>query len=265
MVLRLAHEHRVLTGVQIADLAFPSQNAARHRLVLLYRLRILDRFRPLTPTGSAPYHYVCDEIGAAVLAAERGITVTELGYRRDHALAVAHSHHLAHIVGVNGLFTTLAGAARRHPNAQLAEWWSEPRCAAIWGEFVRPDGYGRWREAGRQIDFFIEYDRGTEPLTRLADKLPGYTHLAAATGISTPLLLWLPSAAREGHTRTALARATIPVATAHPQPGRGPADAVWLPLGTDGPRRRLIDLATAVIPASVEPAEPGPDSLAEWA
>jgi len=56
------------------------------------------------------------------------------------------------------------------------------RCADTWGHIVQPDGYGRWRDHDREIDFFLEYDGGTEPLNRLVDKLDAYTELAAPTG-----------------------------------------------------------------------------------
>jgi hypothetical protein len=114
---------------------------------------------------------------------------------------------------------------------------------------VRPDGYGRWQESGRQVDFFLEYDRGTEPLDRLAAKLAGYRELADATQIPTPVLLWLPSPGREVSVRQAVAgetpwgRVSFLVATASPTLGLGPAEAAWLPLGQTWRRRRLIDLA----------------------
>jgi len=114
---------------------------------------------------------------------------------------------------------------------------------------VRPDGYGRWRERGTEVDFFLEYDRGTEPLDRLAAKLAGYQKLAAVTQVPTPVLFWLPSSGREGSVRQALTDETrwaaMPflVATASPTLGRGPAEQAWLPLGQSWPRCRLIDLA----------------------
>jgi hypothetical protein len=69
------------------------------------------------------------------------------------------------------------------------------------GHVVRPDGYGRWREHDREVDFFLEYDRGTEPLDRLAAKLAGYQQLADATQIATPVLFWLPTTGREATVR----------------------------------------------------------------
>jgi hypothetical protein len=242
---RLLHEHRVLTTPQLVDLAFPSRNAAEHRLAVLHQLGVVDRFRPRHSPGSAPYHYVLGPLGAALLAAEADQDPAELGYRRDRALALAHSQRLQHLLGVNSFFSALARTARGHSDAALELWWSEQRCAAQWGRLVRPDGYGRWREHGIRVEFFLEYDRGSEPLARLAGKLPGYLALAQATGIRTPLLLWLPTPAREAATRQALAGSSLPVATATPQPDHTPAGPLWLPLQTNGSRRRLAQLATA--------------------
>ena len=149
----------------------------------------------------------------------------------------------------------------------LVVWWSEARCARHFGDLTRPDAYGRLTTtpdteinngsgSGGDFEFFLEYDTGTEPLTRLARKLPGYAALADTTGITTPLLIWLPTARREAAARQRLTRALTDLHTAHDHtahdadngnarvlvataaadlldpadPGAGPADAVWLPL-----------------------------------
>jgi hypothetical protein len=244
---RLLYDHRVLTTLQLVDLAFPSRNAAEHRLAILHQLGVVDRFRPHRTPGSAPYHYVLGSLGAALLAAEQDHDPAGLGYRRDRALALAHSQRLGHLLGVNGFFAALVRAARQQQGeAALEVWWSEQRCAAQWGGLVHPDGYGRWREHHARVDFFLEYDRGSEPVGRLAGKLAGYAELAHASGIATPLLVWLPTPSREAAARQALAGASLPVATATPHPNHTPAGPLWLPLQQrDGPRRRLAQLATA--------------------
>jgi hypothetical protein len=251
-ILRLLFEHRVFTTHQLAQVFFDSHDRAEHRLKQLTDAKVLARFRPHTRhgEGSAPYHYLLGPAGAAVFAAERGVEVRRLGYRTDKALQLAHSQRLAHTVGVNGFFTSLLGHARqpRPARARLTAWLSERDCHDRWGHVVRPDGYGRWQEADREVDFFLEYDRGTEPLDRLAAKLAAYGELADATGIPTPVLLWLPSAGREASVRQALAgegrwgRVRFLVATASPTIGLGPAEAAWLPLRQTWPRRRLIEL-----------------------
>ena len=77
-LLRMLHEHRVLTTTQITELAFGTTRAATARMATLYQCRAVDRFRPLAAAGSSPLHFVLDEAGAAVLAAEDGITVADL-------------------------------------------------------------------------------------------------------------------------------------------------------------------------------------------
>jgi protein involved in plasmid replication-relaxation len=242
---QLLCEHRVLTTPQLTDLAFPSGNAAEHRLTILHQLGLVDRFRPHHTPGSAPYHYVLGPLGAALLAAQHDQDPTQLGYRRDRTLALAHSQRLQHLVGVNGFFCALTGAARDHRDAELELWWSEQRCAARWGPLIRPDGYGRWRQDQDRVDFFLEYDRASEAPQRLAGKLAGYLQLAGASGIATPLLLWLPTPARESAARQVLAGTSLPVATATPDPDLTPAGPLWLPLHASRPRCRLAGLASA--------------------
>jgi hypothetical protein len=181
---------RSTTSLRLLSLRSAARCWAHERSV---RLGILDRFRPFRFTGSSPYHYVLGELGAQVLVAERGLSVGELGYSRTQTLAIAHSQHLAHQVGVNGFFAALAAGAARRPDATLLAWWSERRCAQRWGRLVPPDGFGRWTEAGRTVEFFLEWDAGTETVARVAGKPRGYADLAAGSGIWTPTLLWLPS------------------------------------------------------------------------
>ena len=280
-IARMLWEHRVLTAHQLTAMAFPSFRSGRMRLRELYTWGVLDRFQPFVTVGTAPMHYVLAPAGAAVLAAEDGLDVKAMGYRHDRVFGVAHSLRLAHTVGVNEWFTALVDRSR-HPHlgeqAMLVAWWSETRCARHFGDLVKPDGYGRWQyrdqHGDRQIEWFLEYDFGTEVLGRLAGKLTGYAALAQATGITTPLLVWLPTARREATARRLLARAwreledprTVPVATAaadllnpdaaHPSP----ADEVWLPLDTPagGGRRTLAGLLDAWphLPPPVTTADP---------
>ncbi|GGS97510.1 hypothetical protein GCM10010156_64640 [Planobispora rosea] len=244
-LLATVFEHRVLTTHQIEHIFFTRPQIARRRLAVLHRLAALERFRPWAPTGSSPCHWVLGPAGAAVLAAQRGISVAQLGYRRDAAMSICFSSRLGHLIGVNDFFTCLHRSARQsHASARVAEWWSERRCAALWGDLARPDAYGRWIENGDQVDFFLEHDTGSEPLAKVVRKLDDYADLAETTGITTPVLLWLPSTRREANLRELIGVPEAPVATAvHTLIGDGPAGPVWLPCGSQGPRRRLIELA----------------------
>jgi hypothetical protein len=246
LLIETLAEHQVLTTPQIAALAFPSLDVAQRRLLRLYRLRLVDRFRWHTTTGSQPWHYTLGVVGAELIAAAGGTTAPRPGQLRERQTRLATSPRLDHLLGVNRFFTDLAGHARTHPDTALTTWLSESRCAERYGRIVRPDGYGTWTENGRQTNFFLEYDTGTEPLRRLVDKLPGYADLARAGGPTGTVLFWLPSTAREAHLRDTLGpHPRVPVATAAAiwaaATGCCPADAIWLPTGAT-PRRRLADL-----------------------
>jgi len=112
------------------------------------------------------------------------------------------------------------------------------------GHVVRADGFGRWQEHDREVDFFLEYDCGTEPLDRLA----AYHEPADITEIPTLVPFWLPSSGREVSVREALAteqrwaRVRFVVATASPTLALGPAEGAWLPLRGTWPRRLLVEL-----------------------
>lgn len=271
-LLRMLHEHRILTTAQIRQLAFPSARSTAKRLLELYRWRLVDRFRTFVPTGTSPAHYVLDTAGATALAAQHGLEPKQLGYRHDRAVGIAHSLRLAHTVGVNGWFTALVAHARRDTGARLAAWWSETRCACNFGDLARPDGYGRWTQFGRHIEFFLEYDLGTEPTTRVAAKLYDYAALATTTGITTPVLIWVPTARREATVSRAVAQtwrqlddpSAVPVATAAADlltaedaaaDGGSPAAHVWQPLDHNH-RYGLADLST-VWPGAAPPTPTG--------
>ncbi|WP_425838386.1 replication-relaxation family protein [Streptomyces fractus] len=261
---RMLYEHKVLTTGQITQLAWPSARSANLRLLRLYQWRVVDRFQPFVTYGSAPMHYVLDVAGAAVLARQDGLEPGELDYRHDRAIGLAHSLRLAHTVATNTFFTTLVERSRRaESDGRLTAWWSEARCRGFFGDIVRPDAYGRWRERRSEFEWFLEYDWGTErPADLVGNKLPGYAHLAATSGITTPILFWTPTPRREERVRRALDLAAalleepslVPMATTCTDlvPGEECADPAvrrWLPLDAtasdSGRRLCLPELPTA--------------------
>ncbi|WP_067573897.1 replication-relaxation family protein [Nocardia acidivorans] len=267
-ILRMCHEHRVLTTHQLTALGFGTGSAARRRLNCLRHRGVLDYFRPLKVHGSAPAHWVLAPAGAAVLAAEAAIEVRDLGYRADRALGIAHSLHLAHTLGINDWFTALATGP--DPAERLLAWWSQYRCGALWGDLARPDGYGRFASAATTLDFFLEFDLGSMTLSTVAAKLTGYAELARTSAVITPVLFWTPTLARETALRKELRQSwsgladpdLVPVATAAAElasgtAGASPAERLWLPLEITGAQRiTLAQLASTwprrtPVPASV--------------
>ncbi len=191
------YEHRVLTSEQLCELYFPNIDRARHRLVELYRLRVLDRFRPYRANGSAPYHYLLDQLGAAVVASERGVEPDELDWSRTKALKLATSKQLDHLVETNGFFSRLIAATRPRADVEVATWWGQRRCAQAWGELVRPDGYCSLAGDGQVLELCLEWDRGSETLARIEEKLVRYGELEAALERPLTLAFVAPSEGRE--------------------------------------------------------------------
>ena len=68
LMLDWLYDHQVLTSAQIAHALYASLDTAQRRLLILYRLALVDRFRPLRAGGgSYPWHYVLDHLGAECL------------------------------------------------------------------------------------------------------------------------------------------------------------------------------------------------------
>jgi hypothetical protein len=242
-ICRLLSEHRVLTTSQIEEVAFTSLRKAQERLSFLHAFKVVERFRPRSWLGTGPFHFTLGRAGAEVIAAEDGVTIVELDWRkRLNTSALATSIQLAHLVGCNGVFTSLMATARKTPGASLEEWWSSRRCKAAWGEAIRPDGYGVYVEGDVRLPFLLEYDTGSETLARLKGKLPGYAALTKAVDHPTWVCFAFLSAAREASARRVLIHPEVPVATAVVSPDSAAGGPVWLAIGDVGARLRLVDL-----------------------
>jgi hypothetical protein len=248
-ILTMLYRHRVFTTDQLTEMYFDNLNTAQHRLTTLYKLRLLDRFQPLDHRyASLPYHYVLDEFGAMVVAAERGEDPDKSRWRADKALAIGKSQRLRHLVGVNGFFSSLLAESRRREDCDLSLWWSERHCASQFDRIAQPDGLGCWEEAGHEVIFCLEYDRSTETLERLEKKLKSYEDLQVASGLAYWICYCFGHPRREAGARRVLAQATVPVATAALEPTQRPHEAIWAPIGYESGRLRLAELDTVPVP-----------------
>lgn len=210
-LLELVHEHRVFTTGQLEALFFTAPQLAR-RLLILYRHAALLRSRPWTPTGSAPWHG-----SSAPPAPPFSLPATASRSPTSATTPVQQSGSACSRSSATSSASTSSSPASVPVPAtvRMRGWWRGGQRNAAYGRgATRPDAYGRWREDGLEVDFFLEHDTGTEPLTKVAAKLAGYATLAEATGVSTPVLFRLPSTARETNLRAAIATPEVPVATA---------------------------------------------------
>ncbi|MGH3433848.1 MAG: replication-relaxation family protein [Thermocrispum sp.] len=246
-LLDLLFDHGTLTTEQVAALAFGSVGRARIRLGTLRERGILDRFRHYQRPGSQSWRWTLGPVGAAIIAAGRDQPAPRPATVREATARLAASPTLPHLVSVNGFFVALAAHARTNDSARLLRWWNEARSRQTCGNLVRPDGHGVWHSGGRVVPFWLEMDLGTEVLRRVAGKLTGYAHLAG-TRWGYPVLIWLPTTAREANLHHTLTGTGVPdgltVATAtHEQAAGtvGPAGPVWRVAGHTG-RVALADI-----------------------
>ena len=248
MLLSWLAEHQVLTTGQISTALFPSLRAAQKRLTLLYRIGAVARFEWARTVDDIGFglRYTLGPLGDLVYPSARGRR-SLLAWRSE----LARNPKLNHLLGVNGFFTSLHGRARTHPGEQLARWWGELHATGVYAlAGIHPDGHGIWQADGRTVGFFLEHDRGTENLSVVLAKLPGYQRLAVA-GPRYPVLLHVPDLDREASLHRALAdlRPTIPVATAvH---GRHPAGPIWALDGAGGPILWLHQLPSSHGPEGI--------------
>lgn len=264
-LLQLLVSHRVLTGDQIAAIAFDHPRRARRRLLLLTQRGVLARFRHPIASGSQTWRYTPGILGETIHAATTGQPIPRPAKINERITRLTHSPELDHRIGVNGFFTALLTHTRHHHNVELVEWWSAHRTATTTGSYVRPDGYGLWREhphpnhpgtcTTAEVGFFLEYDRGNEQQSRLTNKIERYAAMTHA-GINKPILFVFPSTHRETnfrhHTRhnTHWQHNDLRIATTaldqHPlSPSHhNPAQPIWQLLAhASGPRQSLISLA----------------------
>jgi Replication-relaxation len=263
-VLALVAEHQVLTTWQLLALVFPSAARAQRRLRELTELGMLFRTQPhRAQGGSAPFHYLLGYRGAQLLAAQRGASPPRPAVHAERIVRTLEAPTLRHLPGVNQFFADLAGYGRglgkdcsALPEGEgLVSWHSETWIRKYYRPPIRPDGYGRWTQHGRSLGFFLEYDTGTEPLGRVADKLDDYTgrYLDTARQLTGMVLFWVATHRREHGLRQALEakHCPVPIATAsrdHDHPD-GPAGEIWSVLTTEAHshrRVRLGDLAPVI-------------------
>lgn len=238
-ICRMLHEHRVLTTEHLTDLYFDSLRRARRRLQILAQRKVLDRFRPHRPSGSYPWHWILGEFGAKVVAAELGVDLRQLGYRKDRAMAYAFSPRLAHLLAINGVMCRLHRACRDRDDLHLIDWLPEHRCAEALSGLVRPDGLGVLDNGSARARFAMELDRGTENGTRLEQKLTGYQRVSRFHDAPKLLLFVFHSERREAEARRHLHNAGLTVATTTLSAAMAdPLGEFWLRIG--GTRRSTI-------------------------
>jgi hypothetical protein len=197
------YEHQLLTTDQLTLLFFSSKRRAQDRLRFLYDQRVLDRFYPPRPygLGKLQAHWLLDEAGAILVSASLGLERKQLGWQRRDDWG---SHpQLVHRLEANRFITDLISATLADRSLGVGEWWGSRSArvrldSSALHEAPIPDCGFFLETAARPIECYLEWDRGTETLARLTDKLTRYWH---AEGLSSRervvnLLFVVPSEGR---------------------------------------------------------------------
>jgi len=172
------YDQQLLTTDQLTLLFFGSKRRAQDRLLFLYRQRVLDRFYPPSRFGAGKpqAHWLLDEAGAHLVAASLDLDRRHLPWQRREDW---RSHpQLAHRLAVNRFVTHLIAATLDDPTLGVMSWLGTRAAAARLGErmrgTVRPDGELILLTQRGPVDLLLEWDRGTETLDRLDQKLRRY-------------------------------------------------------------------------------------------
>jgi hypothetical protein len=180
-IIRAVHENRFLRRDQIERLFFTTTAAANARLLALYQHRFLDRLYLPVELGSSQAVYALDREGAALIAREEQMHLSQVTWRRKHNRV--EFFFLEHTVLTAEIHVALQVALRGRSDVSLLEW---RRDAFLTRErfydpaederklIVAPDAFFGLATPEGSAYFFVEVDLGTETLDRFRRKIVAY-------------------------------------------------------------------------------------------
>jgi len=178
-IIRTVCRHGALTREQLRHLCFRKQvglasvQAACRRLKFLVERGYLDRLRVPTVMGSGPYIYL-PAPGSRVALTDDERDLATRG-RRSRISSLAEIKHGLDVVD----FYVALQEGLASQGGRVIVWLSEREAHhALPGRGrslpFTPDAYCLWLLEDEEGAFFLEWDRGTESMTRIAEKLTRY-------------------------------------------------------------------------------------------
>jgi len=182
VVLQSLYDYRYLNTLQVKELFFPSLRSCQMRIQYLRELGLIYSWKVIETPGVKRRHslLLISARGARVLADWHGDD--QRAYiERSHAVR-DHCWHATHDLEANQLFVALVMQSRQRRAEGLLHWYSEEHVRAERGEIAReykwplptPDGSGVYLKPEGRILFDLEWDRATESLARLRQKVNAY-------------------------------------------------------------------------------------------
>ena len=178
-IIRAVCRHGALTREQLQHLCFRrpegpgSIQTACRRLKLLAERGYLERTRVPTAVGSGPYVYMPGTNAKVALTRDEPDLAKTA--RRGGLRSVAELKHGLEVVDFYIRLLEAIGAL----GGRVVIWLSEREAHYALPGLGRtlpftPDAYCLWALSGEEGAFFLEWDRGTESMTRIAEKLGRY-------------------------------------------------------------------------------------------
>jgi hypothetical protein len=181
-ILQALYDYRYLNTLQVKDLFFPSIRSCQMRLQALRDHGLIYRWLLIETPGVRRRHSVIlvSPRGARVLANWRG-DEPRAYVDRSHD-ARDHCWHAIHDLEANQFFVGLASEGRDRADQGLLVWFGEEHVRAERRRAAHqdkrpiptPDGTGIYLVAGARIIFDLEWDRATESLDRVREKIRSY-------------------------------------------------------------------------------------------
>ncbi len=248
VILQTLHDYRYLDTLQVKELFFPSLRACQMRLQSLTALGVIHRWKVIETPGVRRRHslLLVSTLGARVLADHHG----ELprSYLERARNARDHCWHALHDLESNQFFISLATDSRELPDQGLLIWHGEDHTRIDYRRLAReyrwpapaPDGGGVYLTPTGEVRFNLEWDRATESIDRLRQKIASYVgfwlHFPAPE--TNHVLVVVPGDEREDRVRRAIWRerprfyrnscCTFWTTTSHRLRRWGPAGGIWL-------------------------------------
>ena len=214
-ILNALHQHRYLDVGHVERLFFSGNRRCELRLQRLRQEHLVRQWLAHEPPGWRRRKSIqlLSVFGATVLAGCLGQPAH--AFVRRARLAGEGGLHVVHDLEANGFFIDLALASRELPDQGLYHWVGEESCRLTYrsqGAALSPDGWGRYLTGSGEIVFMVEWDRGTESLRRLRDKVQTYARhfLGRDDAYLNHVLFVVPDRAREEALTTILASVREP-------------------------------------------------------
>ncbi len=176
------YDYRYLNTLQVKELFFPSLRSCQMRLQFLKELGLIYSWKVIETPGVKRRH-------SMLLISARGARVLADWHGDDQRSYVERSHgvrdhcwHATHDLEANQFFVALVMQSRQRRAEGLLHWYSEEHVRAERGEMARefkwpvpaPDGGGVYLKPEGRVLFDLEWDRATESLARLRQKVNAY-------------------------------------------------------------------------------------------